>query len=540
MKEGHLGPMGQVLREGHASENAPFSYRASRRFYQFLTNIWFREIDIVDHENMPPEGGLMYITWHPSGLIDPMLMTSVLPGQLSTVAKHTLFRIPLLGRLLKASGFVPVERAQETKNPDHSRQKNAEILDGLSHKLARGGSVLIFPEGETHGDSTIRKVRSGAARILLAAIRQAKELGFPPPSVIPVGLHYSESQRFRERAAVVVERAMELPDIPPTSEDGEGEDRDRAWVSEVTEMFTIELQRVNHSKTTWAERTMIWKGRSLVYAEKQRQEGEDLLKPSYASSVLAARRLRAGWEFMARERPEDTQALAQRCQAHFDRLDQRGLTPYDVDSRPNQLTLFGYGKYFFQWIWALVWMFGLVTWSAIAGNYVPYKMNGLLSWGMKRTSVDTSVVGSVKVLSAVLMFPIWWVVASAFITWSLLSSGSPVNSLLLSHWLFIEVTKLPAIGVFLVFVVWWPLSAKLHLKLYARLVRGYQNLLRWEVWKDTSNDWSSLEEEQRLLSAKLVSLGTALVLPGDADWEDPLPGHDDVSSVRFRPTASTG
>ena len=93
---------------------------------------------------------------------------------------------------------------------------------------------------------------------------------------------------------------------------------------------------------------------------------------------------------------------------------------------------------------------------------------------------------------------------------------------------------------FLVFVVWWPLSAKLRLKLYARLVRGYQNLLRWEVWKDTSNDWSSLEEEQRLLSAKLVSLGTALVLPGDVDWEDPLPGHDDVSSVRFRPTASTG
>ena len=145
MKEGHLGPMEQVLREGHASESVPFSYRASRRFYQFLTNIWFREIDIVDHENMPPEGGLMYITWHPSGLIDPMLMTSVLPGQLSTVAKHTLFRIPLLGRLLKASGFVSVERAQETKNPDQSRQKNAEIIHGLSAKLVSLGTALVMP-----------------------------------------------------------------------------------------------------------------------------------------------------------------------------------------------------------------------------------------------------------------------------------------------------------------------------------------------------------------------------------------------------------
>ena len=37
-------------------------------------SVWFRELDIVDNENIPPEGGLMFIAWHPSGLIDPMLM----------------------------------------------------------------------------------------------------------------------------------------------------------------------------------------------------------------------------------------------------------------------------------------------------------------------------------------------------------------------------------------------------------------------------------------------------------------------------------
>ena len=30
----------------------------------FLTNIWFREINIVDDENLPNEGGILYITWH--------------------------------------------------------------------------------------------------------------------------------------------------------------------------------------------------------------------------------------------------------------------------------------------------------------------------------------------------------------------------------------------------------------------------------------------------------------------------------------------
>ena len=42
-----------------------------------------------------------------------MLMTAIVDGQLTTVAKHTLFRVPLLGRLLKFSGVVPVERAND-------------------------------------------------------------------------------------------------------------------------------------------------------------------------------------------------------------------------------------------------------------------------------------------------------------------------------------------------------------------------------------------------------------------------------------------
>jgi len=55
----------------------PLSYRLVRRFYRFLTNVWFREITVVDQENIPEEGGVLYITWHPSGLIDPMLMTPI-------------------------------------------------------------------------------------------------------------------------------------------------------------------------------------------------------------------------------------------------------------------------------------------------------------------------------------------------------------------------------------------------------------------------------------------------------------------------------
>ena len=182
-------------------------------------------------------------------------------------------------------------------------------------------------------------------------------------------------------------------------------------------------------------------------------------------------------------------------------------------------------------------MFGLVTWSALAGNLIPYKLNGWFSKSLKRKDIDSSVVGTMKVLSAIVLFPAWWLLASALITWSLLSSASPLNALLLSHWLLLSITRLPAAAVFIVFTLWWPVSARLHLKLYARLVIGGQNLKRWKVWKDDSNDWKALVEEQRALSAELVDLGTGLMLPGDPDWVDPDPGHDDVSAVRFRSAA---
>ena len=47
-----------------SAQKLPTSYRLSRWFYRFLTGIWFREINIVDDENLPEDGGLLYITWH--------------------------------------------------------------------------------------------------------------------------------------------------------------------------------------------------------------------------------------------------------------------------------------------------------------------------------------------------------------------------------------------------------------------------------------------------------------------------------------------
>ena len=113
-------------------------------------SVWFRELDIVDNENIPPEGGLMFIAWHPSGLIDPMLMHASLPGKLSILAKHTLFKVPVLGSLIRSSGGLPIERPKDSTNKEKSRKNNEILLSKVGNEIATGGRLLLFPEGKSY------------------------------------------------------------------------------------------------------------------------------------------------------------------------------------------------------------------------------------------------------------------------------------------------------------------------------------------------------------------------------------------------------
>jgi len=519
--------------KGHPKINR--IYRLVRRISRALVSIWFREINIVDDENIPPEGGVIFISWHPSGLIDPMLMHASLPGKMSMIAKHTLFNIPILGRLIRSAGAVPIERSQDSTSQGESKDRNQQQLENVASVVANGGRLIIFPEGTTHTDSSVKRARSGAARILLAARRKAQQDGNPEPQLVPIGLHYSESQTFRERAAVIVERVMQFKNTPELIENAEEQDLiDREWVTSVTGAIGIELKRASLSKTTWRERTLIWKSRSLAYAEKTRQSGSKLVKPTYAESVLGARRIRAGWEYLAEKDPDLTAQFVEDCEQHFEQLEQRNLIPLDVDARPDRLTRWASAKLFIEWAWAAVWMFGLISWSAVIGNLVPYRGNALTITIMKRRGAEQSIIGTLKVLTAVIFFPLWWIIASGGFTWMLLAEASPVNEFLQLHWLLALLTQLPGVLVFIFLFLWWPTSAKLHLRLYARLAIKSRQLRRWKAWKDDEHKWDELVHHQRLLAGRLVGLGEGLILPGDEDWIDPPAGKDDVGSVTRR------
>ncbi len=117
------------------------------------------EADVV---RQLPDGGVIVISNHTS-YADGVLLALVcrrLGRSARLLATAGLFRAPLLGRVVRKLGFIPVERGA----PDAS-----DSLAPAAEALAAGEVVAIFPEGRLTRDPNHwpEKAKTGAVRLAL-------------------------------------------------------------------------------------------------------------------------------------------------------------------------------------------------------------------------------------------------------------------------------------------------------------------------------------------------------------------------------------
>jgi 1-acyl-sn-glycerol-3-phosphate acyltransferase len=117
-----------------------------------------------------PEGGPFVVVANHQSILD-ILLLSRLPREMKWIAKEELFRIPWVGWMLRMSGDIAIRRGDP--------ESGGEALARAREYLARGMSVMIFPEGTRSKKGTLLPFKSGAFRLALDA-------GAP---VLPVAVH---------------------------------------------------------------------------------------------------------------------------------------------------------------------------------------------------------------------------------------------------------------------------------------------------------------------------------------------------------------
>ena len=73
-----------------------------------LCKIWFR-LEIRGRENIPSSGAFILASNHTS-FLDPVVLASACPRQLSFMARHDLLTIPIFGAFIRALGSFPIRR----------------------------------------------------------------------------------------------------------------------------------------------------------------------------------------------------------------------------------------------------------------------------------------------------------------------------------------------------------------------------------------------------------------------------------------------
>lgn len=130
-------------------------YRTTRAVVGPLVKRYFR-MRYVGLEHVPASGAVVLACNHLSNL-DPVLLGAVCPRQINYLAKIELFRVPLLGRLIRGYGAIPLRRT--ASDPDAMRLAEAV--------LEHGQLLALFPEGTRSRDGQLKPFRFGAARLAL-------------------------------------------------------------------------------------------------------------------------------------------------------------------------------------------------------------------------------------------------------------------------------------------------------------------------------------------------------------------------------------
>ena len=107
---------------------------------------------VTGREHIPTGRAVVFCSNHESN-VDPPVLFQALHRRLHVLFKAELKKLPVLGRVMLAGGFVPVERDR--------REASMASIDRAVESIRAGNTFLIFPEGTRSKTSELLPFKKG-------------------------------------------------------------------------------------------------------------------------------------------------------------------------------------------------------------------------------------------------------------------------------------------------------------------------------------------------------------------------------------------
>jgi hypothetical protein len=303
--------------------------------------------------------------------------------------------MPILGSLVRAMDSLPVYRRQDE---GEDVAKNEETFVAARRLLSSGGTIGICPEGVSHNAPGLRPIKTGAARIALASVSTGE---VPNLQIVPAGLYYTSKTHFRSSALLYFGKAIQVRPVQLESNGTPPRDAVRELSSKIETALREVILDAQHEEAlqtiTRAER---------IFSAENHDDDDSL-----TDELELQQQFIKAYDVLQDRAPERLRRLEVRMTRFEEELTQAGVDPDELTPPSSTLDVF----------WKVVSrsiVFLLMLGPAIIGtivHYPAYKLGGYLSTKFSRDSDD--VISTIKIISAMLLFPLTWL-ALAIVAYS--------------------------------------------------------------------------------------------------------------------------
>ena len=368
--------------------------------YSFVRNVFvrpllylsYRKVNVVGASSVPDTGPVIFAPNHQNALMDALAILCTKDRQPVFVARADIFRRPAVIAILHFLRILPIYRKRDGGS---SSDNNRETFDIIQQVLLDGRAVGIMPEGTHNEFKRLQVLQKGIFRLAMQVQEQYGNR--PGVKIIPVGIEYGNTGKFRSSVMVNYGRAIEMSDFY----DLYAENPAKAFklmqdiLSEKMREGMIDIRNERHYRAI---------ERIRVYYRRRAGELLGLSRRNAGKSLLAQQKIIAAVQDFLQRNPESGADLCARIERYTDIIESRNISDRAVERQPYSLLTFAGG--------ALLALAGLpVCLAGILLNYLPHKLSDI---GSRRVK-DPQFVSSVRFVLGLVLFPVYHLLITVLI-----------------------------------------------------------------------------------------------------------------------------
>ena len=346
--------------------------------------LYYRKVDIIGVETVPDTGPIIFTPNHQNALMDALAVLCTKNRQPVFVARADIFQKPLIIAALHFLRILPIYRKRDGGS---SSDNNHETFDLILKTLHSGQAVGIMPEGVHTKIKRLQMLQKGVFRLAMQA--QEKYGSSPMIKIVPVGIEYTSTNKFRSDLMIKYGKAIDVSDFYDLYAENPARafkqmqnalmEKMRGEMIDIAgDQYYIEVERLR-----------------LMYQRKAAQRlGLNYRKAEHR--LQTQQKIIAILQNYEQTNPDEMSALCLTVRNYFDIIREQNMNDWVIEGQPYSLVGL-LGRILLVLLGIPFCILGMMF------NYLPYRLSSFASRKVK----DPQFVSSVQFVAGLALFPLY-------------------------------------------------------------------------------------------------------------------------------------